>query len=128
MKGLLKLAFLTGLGTVAWRGWKEWQAGRNAYDHRGTGFSSGPVRDAGPANSISTRAIGTWWTSRWMKASPPATRRAIIAGCIEAQLRRGAAALFGPPISIRPFANPLRQACPASIEAAAGPTPGPTGE
>jgi len=48
MKGLLKLAFLTGLGTVAWRGWKEWQAGRNAYDHRGTGFSSGPVRDAGP--------------------------------------------------------------------------------
>jgi len=48
MKGLLKLAFLTGLGTVAWRGWKEWQAGRNAYDRRGTGFSSGPVRDAGP--------------------------------------------------------------------------------
>ena len=48
MKGLLKLAFLTGLGAVAWRGWKEWQAGRNAYDHRGTGFSSGPVRDAGP--------------------------------------------------------------------------------
>ncbi|WP_150290332.1 hypothetical protein [Sphingobium estronivorans] len=48
MKGLLKLAFLTGLGTAAWKGWKEWQARREAEGWT-PGFSSGRVRDAGPA-------------------------------------------------------------------------------
>src|SRR3546814_14563215 len=48
MKGLLKRACVTGLGAVLWRGWQERQAGRDAGAQRGTGFSSGPVRDAGP--------------------------------------------------------------------------------
>lgn len=48
MKGLLKLAFLTGLGAAAWKGWKEWQA-RRATEDWTSSFSSGHVRDAGPA-------------------------------------------------------------------------------
>ncbi|KKW90010.1 hypothetical protein [Sphingobium chungbukense] len=48
MKGLLKLAFLTGLGAAAWKGWKEWQAKRGEEDWAPV-LSSGPVRDAGPA-------------------------------------------------------------------------------
>lgn len=48
MKGLLKLAFLTGLGTVAWKSWKNWQA-KPDIDGRGPIGSSGIVRDAGPA-------------------------------------------------------------------------------
>ncbi len=53
MKGLLKLAFLTGLGAVAWRSWKE-RAGKsdsntaNDPDDRAPVGSSGIVRDAGP--------------------------------------------------------------------------------
>lgn len=47
MKGLLKLAFLGGLGTVAWRSWKERQA-RQDIDDRGSVGSSGIIRDAGP--------------------------------------------------------------------------------
>ncbi|WP_176590753.1 hypothetical protein [Sphingobium sp. EM0848] len=48
MKGLLKLAFLTGLGAAAWKGWKEWQARREG-EVWAPSFSSGQVRDAGPA-------------------------------------------------------------------------------
>lgn len=53
MKGLLKLAFLTGLGAVAWNSLKE-RAGKddgaagNDLDDRGPVGSSGIVRDAGP--------------------------------------------------------------------------------
>lgn len=47
MKGLLKLAFLTGLGTVAWKSWKERQA-KAAPDDRAPVGSSDIVRDAGP--------------------------------------------------------------------------------
>jgi hypothetical protein len=52
MKGFLKLALLTGLGAAAWKGWKEWQL--KVHEDRwapasAIGTSSGPVRDAGPA-------------------------------------------------------------------------------
>ena len=48
MKGLFKLAFLTGLGAVAW---KAWQGGRqeDGTDDRAPVGSSGVIRDAGPA-------------------------------------------------------------------------------
>lgn len=49
MKGLLKLAFLTGLGAAAWKGWQEWQARREAETPWAPPFTSGRVRDAGPA-------------------------------------------------------------------------------
>jgi hypothetical protein len=48
MKGLLKLAFLTGIGTVLWKSFKGQKAAANA-DDRGPAGSSGVVRDAGPA-------------------------------------------------------------------------------
>lgn len=48
MKSLLKLAFVTGLGTVAWKSWKDWKTSRDR-DDRGSVGSSGIVRDAGPA-------------------------------------------------------------------------------
>ncbi|AMK23825.1 hypothetical protein VVT58_03095 [Sphingobium sp. SJ10-10] len=48
MKGFLKLAFLTGLGAAAWKGWKEWQAKREAEEHWTPPMTSGRVRDAGP--------------------------------------------------------------------------------
>ena len=47
MKTVLKLAFLTGLGTIAWKRWQHWQAKRS-HDDRGPVGSSGIVRDAGP--------------------------------------------------------------------------------
>jgi hypothetical protein len=47
MKGLLKLAFLTGIGAVAWKSWQDWKGKRGA-DDRGPVGSSGIVRDAGP--------------------------------------------------------------------------------
>lgn len=47
MKGLLKLAVVTGLGVFAFKGWREWM---------GTGATSpeapGPIRDAGPQQGI----------------------------------------------------------------------------
>ncbi|AEG48123.1 hypothetical protein Sphch_0425 [Sphingobium chlorophenolicum L-1] len=49
MKGLLKLAFLTGLGAAAWKGWKRSQGKGETGDQWGRAFSSGRVRDAGPA-------------------------------------------------------------------------------
>lgn len=47
MKGLLKLAFLTGIGAYAWKyfGRKT----NEAADDRGSVGSSGIVRDAGPS-------------------------------------------------------------------------------
>lgn len=48
MKGLLKLAFLGGLGAMAWRAWQGRQAPGNQDDRAPVG-SSGIVRDAGPA-------------------------------------------------------------------------------
>ena len=48
MKSLLKLAFLTSIGTVAWKGWRDWKAKRGRDDRGGAG-SSGIIRDAGPA-------------------------------------------------------------------------------
>ncbi|UZW53609.1 hypothetical protein NUH86_08490 [Sphingobium sp. JS3065] len=48
MKGLLKLAFLTGLGAAAWKGWKEWQSKEGAEDQRRAAFTPVRVRDAGP--------------------------------------------------------------------------------
>ncbi|HKY80109.1 MAG TPA: hypothetical protein VJM09_01390 [Sphingobium sp.] len=47
MKGLLKLAFLTGIGTVAWKNWRNRQAEQETDDRVAVG-SSGIVRDAGP--------------------------------------------------------------------------------
>ncbi len=47
MKGLLKLAFVTGLGAVVWKNWQSW-TGKSEVDDRGPIGSSGIVRDAGP--------------------------------------------------------------------------------
>ncbi len=47
MKGLLKLAFLGGLGAVAWRAWQDRNAPVSNDDRMPVG-SSGIVRDAGP--------------------------------------------------------------------------------
>lgn len=49
MKSLFKLAFLAGIGTVAWKGWQRCRTGPDAGDDRGPVGSSGIVRDAGPA-------------------------------------------------------------------------------
>jgi len=46
MRGLLKLAVLTGLGAYAW---KFFQRNETDLDDRGPVGSSGVVRDAGPA-------------------------------------------------------------------------------
>lgn len=55
MKGFLKLAFLTGLGAAAWKGWQQWQAKRGSDEWKASG-PSGWVRDAGPAEQhISAR-------------------------------------------------------------------------
>lgn len=48
MKGLLKLAFLGGLGAVAWRSWKDRKVPAELDDRAPVG-SSGIIRDAGPA-------------------------------------------------------------------------------
>ncbi|HJT40545.1 MAG TPA: hypothetical protein VJ762_09465 [Sphingobium sp.] len=48
MKGLLKLALLTGLGTAAWKAWQARKVERDVDDRAPVG-SSGIVRDAGPA-------------------------------------------------------------------------------
>lgn len=54
MKGLLKLAFLTGLGTVAWKSWQDWR-NKGADDDRGPVGSSGVVRDAGPQDGADAK-------------------------------------------------------------------------
>ncbi len=58
MKGLLKLAFLTGLGAVAWKSWQDWK-NRQDQDDRGPAGSSGVVRDAGPQEQHGIDA-GNW--------------------------------------------------------------------
>lgn len=52
MKGLLKFAFLTGIGAVAWRSYKDWKSRPVSGDDRGPVGSSGIVRDAGPQHGI----------------------------------------------------------------------------
>ncbi|MFD1107376.1 hypothetical protein [Sphingobium olei] len=49
MKGLLKLAIVTGLGAFAFKGWRDWMGtAQPREDDRGPAGSSGIVRDAGP--------------------------------------------------------------------------------
>ena len=48
MKGLLKLAIVTGLGAIAIKGWREWMGDGDKPDDRGPVGSSGIIRDAGP--------------------------------------------------------------------------------
>jgi hypothetical protein len=61
MKGLVKLAIVTGLGAVAFKGaikgWREWMGEGEPRDDRGPVGSSGIVRDAGPPQDI---ASGEW--------------------------------------------------------------------
>ncbi len=52
MKGLIKLAIVTGLGAMALKGWREWMGDRKTPDDRGAIGSSGIVRDAGPQEGI----------------------------------------------------------------------------
>ncbi|KMS57510.1 hypothetical protein [Sphingobium cupriresistens] len=55
MKGLLKLAIVTGLGAFAIKGWRDWMGDGAAPDDRGPVGSSGVVRDAGPQQGVSSR-------------------------------------------------------------------------
>lgn len=52
MKGLFKLAIVTGLGAIALKGWRAWMGDGKAPDDRGAVGSSGIVRDAGPQEGI----------------------------------------------------------------------------
>lgn len=54
MKGLLKLAIVTGLGAFAIKGWREWMGTGEAEESAG---SSGFIREAGPQQGI---APGDW--------------------------------------------------------------------
>jgi hypothetical protein len=54
MKGLLKLAIVTGLGALAFKGWREWMGDGDTVDMdemEAAGFS-GYIRDAGPQQGI----------------------------------------------------------------------------
>ncbi|MCI4589721.1 hypothetical protein MOK15_06405 [Sphingobium sp. BYY-5] len=59
MKGLLKLAIVTGLGAIvakgAIKGWREWMGDASIADDRGPVGSSGIVRDAGPQHGITSQ-------------------------------------------------------------------------
>jgi hypothetical protein len=55
MKGLLKLAIVTGLGAVAIRGWRDWMGTAQALEDRGPVGSSGIVRDAGPQEGVAAQ-------------------------------------------------------------------------
>lgn len=61
MRGLLKLAVVTTLGTLAMKGvmkgWREWMGNTHDMDDRGPAGSSGIVRDAGPQHGI---AVEEW--------------------------------------------------------------------
>lgn len=57
MKGLLKLAIVTGLGAFAVKGWREWMGDGRDRDDRGPVGSSGVVRDAGPQEGV---AVDDW--------------------------------------------------------------------
>ncbi|MEC3910755.1 hypothetical protein U5A82_09785 [Sphingobium sp. CR2-8] len=52
MKGLLKLAIVTGLGAIAIKGWREWMGDGEAKGDLGPVGSSGIVRDAGPQHGV----------------------------------------------------------------------------
>lgn len=52
MKGLVKLAIVTGLGIFAVKGWKDWMGSRDTNTEE-----AGPIRDAGPQEGI---AAGDW--------------------------------------------------------------------
>ncbi|MBA4090616.1 MAG: hypothetical protein C0494_08505 [Sphingobium sp.] len=52
MKGLLKLAIVTGLGAFAIKGWRDWMGDAAAPDDRAPVGSSGVVRDAGPQQGV----------------------------------------------------------------------------
>lgn len=54
MKGLLKLAIVTGLGVFAVKGWRDWMG--TGEDEESPG-SSGFIREAGPQHGI---APGDW--------------------------------------------------------------------
>ncbi|QGP78627.1 hypothetical protein [Sphingobium sp. CAP-1] len=53
MKGLLKLAIVTGLGAIAVKGaikgWREWMGDDKSADGR---YANGFIRDAGPQQGI----------------------------------------------------------------------------
>ncbi|MFZ2998359.1 hypothetical protein [Sphingobium sp.] len=55
MKGLIKLAVVTGLGFAALKGWREWMGDGQPHDDRGPVGSSGIVRDAGPQHGIADK-------------------------------------------------------------------------
>lgn len=52
MRGLIKLAVVSGLGFAAFKGWREWMGDDQPIDDRGAVGSSGIVRDAGPQPGI----------------------------------------------------------------------------
>lgn len=52
MKGLLKLAIVTGLGAFAFKGWREWMG--TAQPREGSG-SLGEIREAGPQHGIAAK-------------------------------------------------------------------------
>jgi hypothetical protein len=55
MKGLLKLAVVSGLGAFAFKGWRDWMGTAQPRDDKGPTGSSGEVRDAGPQHGISQK-------------------------------------------------------------------------
>lgn len=52
MRGLFKLAIVTGLGAIALKGWRERMGVGTAADDRGATGYSGVIRDAGPQEGI----------------------------------------------------------------------------
>ncbi|WP_298401871.1 hypothetical protein [Sphingobium sp.] len=60
MRGLVKLAIVTGLGAFAVKGWRDWMgdgkdAGIADMDEMEAAGLSGYIRDAGPQQGISPR-------------------------------------------------------------------------
>lgn len=55
MKGLLKLAIVTGLGAFAVKGWRDWMGTAQPLDDRGPVGSSGIIRDAGPQEGVAEK-------------------------------------------------------------------------
>ncbi|WP_022682869.1 hypothetical protein [Sphingobium bisphenolivorans] len=49
MKGLVKFAFVAGLGAVAYKSWQDWQARREEEEDLASLGRWQAVRDAGPA-------------------------------------------------------------------------------
>ena len=55
MKGLLKLAIVTGLGAFAFKGWREWMGTAQPFEGTGSALSPGEIREAGPQHGIADR-------------------------------------------------------------------------